>query len=347
MKIRNRLRAAYVQTLVHFDEPILALLQNRKGTHLLAYAIPGEVDGFEQPYIAKAVTDKVFKDYLDQKVDLNFVMMHPRAGAPYIFDWDQLEDEVLMQPIEAITDNYSEYLPGKGFFSRNHTERFSGETVTSLTRHEYKIDGRWSASDFSRFYAKLADLYALFSYLSDLKSYVRPLGQALDDRIAKYPWQGGGSYLGFFRDIASDASDDYPLQVSKIKYASPGEIEVKGVAKSLEQIDSLVETFQEDRQEMLENYRELRGILERDGVLGSDDRSFSAPALAEMARARADKLMSRMIASDSTAIRDACAGHMVTYSKIAMAIYRRGEDLHRFYAEGRMRLPDSAATRAV
>ncbi|MBA4223372.1 MAG: hypothetical protein C0458_21800 [Methylobacterium sp.] len=120
---------------------------------------------------------------------------------------------------------------------------------------------------------------------------------------------------------------------------------MKGVAEPLKQIDELVEIFQGDKQEMQDSYRELRGILDRDGVLGSDDRDFSVPALADMARERADKLMSRMITTDSTAIRDACAGHMVTYAKIAMAIYRRGDDLHRFYAEGRMRLPETAARR--
>lgn len=338
MKQRRRMRASFVQTLVYYDGPVLALLQNRKGSNVLAYVIREDIEGYSEPYIAKLTNEKILADYLEQRVDLSY-LMRAKGGEPYLFDWANFDDEVVMVPAEEVIENIEDVLPPAGIFSRNHTEAIKGLTVTSLVSHAFKIDGRWSANDFSRFYSKLADLYSLFSYLDEMRDSTGPLAQKLVDKIAKYPWQRGGSYLGFFRDIASESRDEYPLQVSKIKYASPGQIEVKGVKSSLDHIDSLVLTFDKLKPGLSTTYQELRGILERDGVLGSDDKDFSLRPVANSAKERADKLLSSMGVADTDAVLTACQNHLVTYSKIAMAIYRRGEEFHKFHAEGRMQLP--------
>lgn len=337
------MRASFVQTLVYYDEPILALLQNRKGTYLLAYVMADEALHMEDPYIAKPVSKPLLDAYLQQKVDLSFVMRDKRTGEPFIFDWSEFEDEIIMSPAEMVVEDYDKYLPEVGFFARNHTESFLGKTIVSLIRHSYKIDGSWSAGDFSRFYSKLADLYSLFSYLGDLKSSKSIVANGLSATVSKYPWQGGGSYLSFFRDIATESRDDYPLQVSKIQYASPGQIEVKGVAESLFQIDALIEVFDRAKPNLSVTYRELRATLERDGVLGTDALSFSHPSVGAMAVGRADALLREMQTVDVDAVRDACEGREVAFAKLAMAIYRRGLDFHRFHAEGRMRVPERPA----
>lgn len=340
MKKRPKMRAGFVQTLVYYDEPILALLENRKGTYLLAYALGAGAVAMADPYIAKPVAKSLLDSYLQQKVDLSFVMRDKRTGEPFIFDWSEFEDEVVMTPAEMVSDDYKSLLPEPGFFARNHTEAFLGKTIVSLVKHAYKIDGGWSASDFSRFYSKLADLYSLFSYLGDLRSSKSIVSNGLAATVSRYPWQGGGSYLGFFRDIATESRDDYPLQVSKIQYASPGQIEVKGVAESLYQIDALIGVFDHAKSHLAEIYRELRATLERDGVLGTDATDFSHASVGAIATSRADALLREMQTVDVDAVRDACEGREVAFAKIAMAIYRRGLDFHRFHAEGRMQLPD-------
>lgn len=337
---RNNMRASFVQTLVYFDEPILALLQNRKGMNVLAYVVRDGVHGFTDPYIAKPTNEKLLGAYFDQKIDLSYLMHETKGGKPYIFDWDKFDDEVIMEPVEEVVKDYESLLPPPGIFSRNHTERRKNITVTSLIAHAFKIDGRWSAGDFSRFYAKLADLYAIFSFVDEMKGSAF-LAQKLSDKIAKYPWQRGGSYVGFFKDIASESREEYPLQVSKIKYASPGEIEVKGVKTSLDHIDSLVIKLDGSKADLSTTYKELRGILERDGVLGTDDQDFSVRPVADLAKTRASKLLAGLGIEEPSTILKACDDHLVTYSKIALAIYRRGEEFHRFHAEGRMRLPSS------
>lgn len=346
MKARSRRHATFVQTLVYYDGPVLALLQDRHGNNILAFAIHEEVAGFDEPYVAKSTSPKLLSDYLQQKIDLSYLMRAHRGGDPYLFDWAKFEQEVQLVPAETVVEDVAEYLPMPGFFARNHTEQFKGIKVSALASHTYRIDGRWSANDFSRFYAKLDDLYSLFSYLEEVKDATGPLAQKLVEKVAKYPWQRGGSYLGFFKDIAADAKQDYPLQVSKIKYASPGVIEVKGVYSSLTQIDALVGIFDEGKADLATLYRELRGILEREGVLGTDDKDFSNKATARMAVERADKLLAGLSVSDPGAVKQACQNHWVPYSKIALAIYRRGEEFHRFHEEGRMRLPSEGSSSA-
>ncbi|WP_395387684.1 hypothetical protein [Mesorhizobium ciceri] len=329
---------------MYYDGPILALLQDRQGNNIVAFAVSDEVEGFDEPFIAKSTSPKLLSDYLRQRIDLSYLMRERRGGEPYMFDWAKFEDEVQLIPAEAVVENVSELLPSPGFFARNHTEQFKGIKVSSLTSHSYRIDGRWSANDFSRFYAKLDDLYSLFSYLGEVRDASGPLAQNLVEKIAKYPWQRGGSYLGFFKDIAAGAKEDYPLQVSKIKYASPGVIEVKGVYSSLTQIDALIGIFDSKKSDLSTLYRELHGILDRDGVLGTDNKDFSNKATERMAVERSDSLLAGLGVADPEAVKDACQNHFVPYAKIALAIYRRGEDFHRFHAEGRMRLPSEVSS---
>jgi hypothetical protein len=336
---RNNMRVSFVQTLVYFDEPVLVLLQNRKGTKVVAYIVRDEIEGFKDPYIAKVASEKWLSAYFDQTIDLSYLMSDPKSR-PYIFDWESFGEEVVMQPAEEVVEDYSKLLPPPGIFARNHTERRKDIFVTSLIAHAFKIDGRWSAGDFSRFYRKLADLYALFSFVDEIKTS-NALAKKLSDNIAKYPWQRGGSYVGFFKDIASESREEYPLRVSRITYASPGEIEVRGVKSSLDQIDALVNTLDSDKADLKVTYNELKGILERDGVLGTDALDFSARPVSASAKVRAGKLLACMGIAEPETILQACENHLVTYSKIALAIYRRGEDFHRFHAEGRMRLPSS------
>ncbi|MER9120845.1 hypothetical protein [Mesorhizobium sp. M0590] len=339
MKARNKRHASYIQTLVYYDGPVLALLQDRQGNNVVAFAVPDEIEGFDEPFIAKSTSPKLLSDYLRQRIDLSYLMRERRGGEPYLFDWAKFENEVQLVPAETVVEDVANLLPSPGFFARNHTEQFKGIKLSVLASHTYRIDGRWSANDFSRFYAKLDDLYSLFSYLDEVRDATGPLAQKLVEKIAKYPWQRGGSYLGFFRDIAAESKEDYPLQVSKIKYASPGVIEVKGVYSSLAQIDALVGIFDANKADLSSLYRELHGILERDSVLGTGDQDFSNSATAKMAVERADKLLVGLSVSDPNAVKEACQNHFVPYAKIALAIYRRGEEFHRFHAEGRMRLP--------
>jgi hypothetical protein len=342
MTVRNNRHASFVQTLVYYDGPILALLQDRKGSNIIALAVADEIRGFEEPFIAKPTSQKLLLDYLQQRIDLAYLMREKRGGDPYLFDWAKFDKEVKLVPAETVVDDFLELLPKHGFFARNHTEPFKGIKVSSLMSHTYRIDGRWSANDFSRFYSKLDDLYSFFSYLDEVRDAAGPLAQKLVAKIAKYPWQRGGSYLGFFKDISAEAKEDYPLQVSKIKYASPGLIEVKGVHSSLVQIDALVGVFDSRKADLLAIYRELYGILVRDGVIGKDSRDFSNKATEDMAVSRADKLLVSLNITETDRVKEACQNHFVPYSKIALAVYRRGQEFHRFHAEGRIRLPSEA-----
>lgn len=340
MKPRRRLQATYVQTLIYYDEPRLALLQNTKGSPIVAYPIDVNIKGCAEPFIAKLTTNNLFMQYIDQKIDLRFLFISPRGGDPYVFDWVKSDKPVYLRPAETVLDHPGDFLPDSGIFARNHTEPLVGTKVASVVRYQYLIDGRWSASDFSRFYAKLSDLYSIFSYLDEVKNATGALSRVLAETIANYPWQGGGSYLNFFKDITATARDEYPLQVSRIQYASPGEIEVKGIPESLVHIDRIVAVFDVEKEMLVETYKRLRRLLERESLLSSDQKDFSNKATAEIATKAADELLVKMEVADTETIKRACRSHMVTYSKIAMAIFRRGEDLHKFHQEGRMSIPN-------
>lgn len=337
MVARSATSAKLIQTLVFYDEPQVALLETNRNIKMLAVAI--DRPDMTQPFFAAEIKEKTLNRYLDGKVDLNYVLRYTDYKKSYFFDWSLMKQRMVKLQLASTEELKNENLyPEPGFFSRDHTHpyiRNNEETV----RHVYNIDGSWEATDFSRFYGKIADIYAFLSIADKLDDQAPDV----DDKdfirrsIGSYFWQGGGSYVNFYNDIGSHIESEYPLKVSRIQYASPGQIELEGKKEIFAEIDSVIANFEASYSELVEYYRNINQILVKEKLKRADrSAQLSSDALDQYVRRLSTDFALRMNIPNPKEIYSVCAENTVVYAKVILSFFRRARAIYLFQVEGRV-----------
>lgn len=330
-------RATFVQTLVYYDGPQVMLFKSDRGFPSVGVAV-GEPDEQHYALFVTEMLDATWRRYLAQKVDLRYLF---RDGSKrrYFADWLTLDSQRLALSRADDVQNDSSLIPDAGFWARDHTvEVHSGaQSAESLT--SFAIDGTWDASDFSRFYGKIADLYAL-SAIATKSSTGTVTGHARDavkQIIRNSSWRGGGSYVGFYDSIFAKVDDLLPLRVSKIAYASPGTIDLKGSLEPLEDVARIVESFGADSGEIAASYKFVDKVLQREGLKkASPGDAFSSESIRASVLHHSFKMTRQLGIEDPDALLELCGDNVLIFSKIALSFFRRARDLYAFHAEGRV-----------
>lgn len=332
--------ATLVEYLIDYDGPQLAVLKSDRNRNMLAHAV--KRPNMREPFFGCEVTDKAYDKYFAGTADLHYAFQQAPKGSYYFFDNAFVEgegDAVKLLPASQVDLENPDYWPAIGIFSRSHTSVFNREkTITTLK--SYKIDGKWGAQDFSLFYGKMSDLYSLFAVLTRLDGATAPterafFATALRDRL----FRGGGSYVGFYDDLDSHNSEHKlaPLEVSRIQYASPGHIDLRGDTNALAYTSDVIGIFEDSSRELTELYNKVHGILRREKLLGADpDATFSSRAIADFVNARALELAKAMKIENVEAVYAATGPNLLVFAKLVLSIYRRANELYMFEAEGRI-----------
>jgi hypothetical protein len=336
--------AAIVEELVDYDGPQLLLLETSKKRRMLATAV--QRDKMQEPFFGCEVTDKIYEQYFDQIADLHFAFERALGSRYYFFDLAKV-DEKNTVPLQLAKDDEAkrpEYWPQVGFFARSHTTKFNLSKAVGSTK-TFKIDGRWGANDFSHFYAKMSNLYALFGVLGRLddetnsaaeRGFIR---QTIEDRF----WQGGGSYVGFYDSLVARnrTLKLSPLEVARIQYASPGEIALRGNKKSLNEVNELLDVFDDNWKHLSSRYRQIRGALQKEALLSAKPTAtFSTPAMKSFVRKEVRKFAEEMKLDRVDEIYDACDQNVLIFTKVILSVFRRADELYTYHAEGRVQRLD-------
>jgi hypothetical protein len=338
-KRKALIEARLVQLLLVYDGPQIALLQDPKGSRIIAAAV--ERDDMERPFFACEVRQQTLDRYLGEKVDLNYVFRTAPLTRHYFFDWSTIDDRDVIEMIRATKAEVEDddFYPDPGVFARCHNIKMEGVGEQPSSKFTFEIDGRWEASDFSRFYGKIADVYGLISIL---RRAAAEDGQNNDtnkvaNMILRRPWRGGGSYLGFYDDLYSDAQRAAPLGVARISYASPGQIELRGESEVFQDIEHTITMFIERVSELSGRYRELDNILRKERLKKAGPGStFSSDAIAAFVQRRAFDFAVAMGLPSSAELFDMSGRNTLVYTKLVLSFYRRIKELYEFRAEGRV-----------
>jgi hypothetical protein len=272
-----------------------------------------------------------------RKADLHYLYKISRNH--YFFDLSSEENmRVSLRratPAEVIDEKY---YPDPGFFARSHTEPVEGFDALEADSYTYNIDGSWDASDFSRFCSNIEDVYSILVALAKMTS-----GAVSDkaDEIRKFIeerfWQGGGSYVGFYDSLFELIRTMFPLRMGKLRYASPGEIEVRGDGEAFSDIDALVATFDDHDKELSEIYNSIDGVLGREHLRrASADTPFSGPLLDQYVKDKTLELSKKM-GIEGPKMLNLCNNNTLVLAKVVLSFYRRAKILYVFHAEGRVR----------
>lgn len=339
----KRRRVTYVATLVYVDEPQLILFAAGK-SKVIAVAIE---DGERKyPFLATLVADADWSKYLRETVDLRYLFLYTRIRSNFIFDLADLNEEsgsVMMDPWEGAVPE--EYLPSPRFFARDHTEALPVDTI-QVSEQRFNIDGNWDLPDFSHFYGKFSDLYAFQLSLQNFKNEAISflVRRGVQDAFTKYPMRGGFSYVHFYDDLYRAQPRPERLGVERVAYASPGHVDVIGRGDIFTQIQTDLEHFRSQRNEIAEKYRIFYKMLSKAKLLTAAATELDArSALGQTVLAMSAELGKMVRLPDFDTLIQLCAGRPLAVAKVTLSYIRRLDETFDFFAEGRVQFGDRAA----
>lgn len=333
--------ATIIDILVYFDEPQLLLLESDRDNKMLAVAIPAREGLGEYPFFACEVRSKPFEKYMSGKADLHHVFANCIRDNYYTFDLSTVDDGKIRLTV-ATHDQKSnaDFWPEVGFFSRSHTSDYGLDPAAGNGEKEYKIDGKWGPTDFSHFYAKVADLYAIFAVFSDAWKTMKAGAQdAVADIVRKKMWRGGGSYLGFYDQLMDQLySIKYAaLDVKRIQYASPGHLVLRGDPDALADIGDVVQVMREKKAELDKTYNAIYSTLRQERLLGKEPAAkFSSDQSRKRVRLQTDELLELLGLEFGDILYEVSGKKTLVYAKMALSIYRRANEVYAFHDEGRV-----------
>lgn len=331
------MKAFFVSPLVYFDGPQVALLRANK-TNVIAVAV--EKDGMEYPFFCCRVYKHHWQRYLDGKADLHFLFSNPAMGDYFFFDWNEINEDGFVKLIKATEQeaNNLDYWPDRGFFSSAHTEMIKNAS-SNVSSKVFNIDGTWDAMDFSSFYGKISDVYAIFVAEDRLSNAAANdnVFNTIKNNVLTRLWQGGGSYSGFYNALEQNITDMDPLKVTRIKYASPGEIELRGQTEVFSEMLSSFSDFEDIARKADEAYRGIDQILTKEKLKSAKPNSSISNRILEVfVKEKADSVLSYIGITQNDKFFEACDRNVLVYAKLVMSIYRRFKGVYNFMSEGRV-----------
>jgi len=332
---RHSLTAHILQTLMYYDGPQILLLRSSRDMRMIAAAV--EHDAMTFPFFVCDVVERDFRKYMHGKADLHYLYKVTRNH--YFFDLATEENmRVSLRRATSAEIEDDKYYPDPGFFARSHTELVEGFDTVEADSYVYNIEGSWDASDFSRFYSNIEDVYSVLVALAKMTSgTVSDKADEIRQFIEERFWQGGGSYVGFYDSLFDLIRTMFPLRMGKLRYASPGEIEVRGDGEAFSDINALVATFDDQEKELSELYNSIDGVLGREHLRrASADTPFSGHLLEQYVKDKTLELSRRMDIEGSKML-SLCNNNTLVFSKVVLSFYRRAKILYVFHAEGRVR----------
>lgn len=340
MKQRRR-SATFDAILVFFDEPHVITLKSR-GVRVLAVAVPDEDESNQAKFLGVTVTDRDWERYLDGVVDLRYVFTFPKVRLLYTFDLNSMKNNaVLMEPFDY--DIPESFLPLPQFFSSSHTEVY-GRDETPADTEKLLIDGEWELTDFGQFQQKYSDVYTFVITTKNWSEETTPEKEKnrIQSAFLNRPFAGGFSYVHLFNDLGNSIPKSDKLNLNKINYASPGEIEVFGQDEIFLKIKELITHFLSIRIELDKDYTDLKRFLtERKlSTLKGEEFQFDSP-YAGYLRAEAKKIADRMGSPDFPTVLRLSKNNSLVAAKVVMAFYRRLGDAATYFAQGRVKYPAS------
>lgn len=331
----HRRSAEFIETLVYADEPLLIRLASFK-TAVIAVAIPSPAG--KSMFLGAAVPNKELEAYIEGEVDLLFLFKYSFNRNLYTFDLLTMKDgRVMMSPCDG--DAPEEWLPQPRFFSRNHTEEsLHSESVDSDTE-TLLVDGEWDMPDFGEFYSRYADLYYFLAATNAFEDsgVDADRKKRIIDAFADTPFKGGSSYLVFYRTLPRTVSRRERLRMDKIRYESPGYVDVNGDAETFREVAALIRVFLAHKPELKRLYTRLHQDLSKGGYLQMSGESFQADdPQAQYIRDCATGLATGMLMPNLETLEKLVRANWLVYAKLVLSFYRRLDVSSTYFAQGRM-----------
>lgn len=335
MKMPRRRRAHYTATLIYADEPQLILLHD-KDIPIVAVAVP-DADQTKAMFVATTALHKDWQAYLDGNCDLRYLFTYPKTRHVYKFDLTTaVNGKVIMDPFFGAIPE--EFLPAPRMFSIFHTEELPVDPIAT-DEEVLVVDGEWDMPEFGNFYQRYSDIYSFIAAIKNWRSALtaRDTKQKISQTFLTKPFQGGFSYVHFFQELNEQVLRTQRLGLDKIRYASPGTVEIRGEADLFHEMQDLIPVFIANRTDVSRQYSKLYRYLSENKLLPmSGDRYPDEPAVSGFINHETRLLANLMTEPDFDIVYELSRGNALVAAKVVMAFYRRLDDAAAYFAQGRV-----------
>lgn len=337
---RDSVEATLSQILLWYDRPEILLLQTPNSTYTLAVR-SGLDSSASNDYVGATLDIKMLYKYADNKIDLRYAISRASHRRFWKFTFNPTDRNITLYALSRNSEELQASLPESGFFCSEHDDIEIIENNLNQTKETLSIDGSWDFGEFSQLYGQVEDIYFL---IADTKRYSDP--NTTDDqrrsirKVFERPWDGGGSYLGFYRKVANDNFRHVPLRVGGVSYNSPGHITIQADRQNFSDLLEIVDNFSDNRENTRKAYRKLNNFLsgsglKRKGGTNSPVTLSTRQSIYEYSHSLAGELTG----VDFDVLLEMSENNIVMAAKVLSSIHRRVERLFTFFEKGRVAHP--------
>ncbi len=331
--------AEFDSTLVFVDEPQVVTLVSagKSKRRFVAVAIPSDAEN-KSNFLAATVSDKDWVKYLESIIDLRYLFTVPTVRILYTFDLQSMKDgKVKLNGIDTAPPE--EHLPLAKFFATNHTEAYDFLEDKASDPEKLLIDGEWELTDFGQFQQKYTDIYTFliseknwtsFNVSNDNKARIL-------SAFRKRPYQGGFSYVHLFKDLGANVPRSDQISLDKIRYASPGKVEIFGKDEVFSDLQIIIPNFVENRDELKKTYATFHKYLSEHQFLKmKGDDYLAGDATEKYFFYQTEQLAKMMKAPNFAVVKELSNNNALVCAKIILAFYRRLEEASLYFSQGRI-----------
>lgn len=331
--------ATFEQVLFLLEDPELIVLSIGARTKVVAVACRRISD---VEYFGVRVSIENLSEYLNEKFDLRYLFIHGNLQKWYEFDLPSFDEKIELRSVPLTPARIESYVPDHGLFANHHTSDYSAIEIKSYSRQRFNVDGQWDMKEFSKFHSYISDLYAVTRGIDIFVDEDQSLDvrRKVMESFVK-PWEGGGSYFGFFKSLSKAGGAEYRPRVGAIQWASPGYIDVVGNEDSFHRLIDVLSHYGGNKRKIDRRYSELYAYMQEMRLLKQGARNFDRKsALAEEVNLRAKRLAGELCIVPYRELKKMAGNNPLVAAKVLLATERRVDRLHRFFAQGRLAASD-------
>jgi hypothetical protein len=332
--------ATVLQVLQWYDYPELVLLRISTAEYVLAVR-SGDMASSATTYLGGSMNIKHLREYAQGKCDLRYAIAHANLRRFWKFTFDGSERSVDLTKVVKSNQELLKSIPDAGMFSRDHVAIDVVKKTTPNTVEKFDIDGGWELGELSQLYGQVEDIYYI---ASDIDRYESDQTTAKERLVISSAfdrnWNGGGSYVSFYKDVANDNDFHAPLMVSGITYNSPGHVKIYANKEPFDHMLSLLIAYQENTSDIKKAHNKLGQYMAINKLNGKGAALLPVSDEVKAAIAKlAVNLEKFMPGIKFSTLRDMTSGNSVIAAKVLLSIYRRIERLYKFFEQGRVAHP--------
>jgi len=150
-------------------------------------------------------------------------------------------------------------------------------------------------------------------------------------------WDGGGSYVAFYRDVANDNDYHAPLRVSGIQYNSPGHVKIHARSEPFNNVLQILQYYSDNEQKVRKAYNALGAFMSVNKLKrkGSSN-ALLTDSVRNSLESKCQELSNHLPGISYDTLKEMTGGNSLVAAKVIASIFRRVERLSRFFDEGRV-----------